>query len=116
MSLEKNNMMAAKNSTGLNNLGGLVKMKEARKLKEKRKSKQSLWFGLGMFGLVGWSVAVPTLLGTILGLWLDKLFPGKQSWTLTLLLIGLIIGCITAWHWLSKEHNEINSDKEDYHG
>lgn len=98
-----------------NNLSQVVKTKEKRKLKEKRKSKQSMWFGLGMFGLVGWSVAVPTLLGTLLGIWLDSRFPGKQSWTLTMLIIGLIMGCLTAWHWLSKEHSEIHKDQEDTH-
>ncbi|MDP4209101.1 MAG: AtpZ/AtpI family protein [Bacteroidota bacterium] len=104
-----------KTQTTQRDLSHLVKTKEARKLKEKQNSKHSMWFGLGMFGLVGWSVAVPTLLGTVLGIWLDKRFAGQQSWTLTLLLIGLIVGCLTAWHWLSKEHNEIHKDKEDNH-
>ncbi len=107
--------MKTQNRSEQNDLSRVVGVKETRKLKEKRKSKQSMWFGLGMFGLVGWSVAIPTLLGTILGIWLDKRFPGKQSWTLTLLLIGLIIGCIMAWHWLSKEHNEIHKDEEETH-
>lgn len=107
--------MKTQNRSERNELSHVIGVKERRKLKEKRKSKQSLWFGLGMFGLVGWSVAIPTLLGTILGIWLDKLFPGKQSWTLTLLIIGLIVGCVTAWHWLSKEHNEIHKDKENNH-
>ncbi|HEY4789052.1 MAG TPA: AtpZ/AtpI family protein [Bacteroidales bacterium] len=96
-------------------LSRLVDSKETRKLKERRRSKQSTWFGLGMFGLIGWSIAIPTLLGTLLGIWLDKHFAGKQSWTLTLLLVGLIIGCLIAWHWLSKEHNEIHKDKENNH-
>ncbi len=91
----------------------MVGSKETQKLKEKGKSKHGVLFGLGMFGLVGWSVAVPTLLGAFLGIWLDKHFPGKQSWTLTLLLIGLIVGCVTAWHWLSQEDKEIHKDKED---
>jgi ATP synthase protein I len=93
----------------------IVKSKEDRKLKELQKSKHSVWFGLGMFGLIGWSVVVPTLLGTLLGIWLDGRFPGKHSWTLTFLLIGLIIGCVTAGHWLSKENKDIHNDKEDHH-
>ena len=96
----------------LKNFSHTVKVKETRKLKEKHKSKRSLWLGLGMFGLVGWSVVVPTLLGTLLGLWLDSRFRAKQSWTLTFLIIGLIIGCIIAWHWLSKENKEIHKDEE----
>ena len=30
-----------------------------------------------MMGLIGWSVAVPTLLGAALGLWLDKNHRGR---------------------------------------
>ena len=96
-----------------NKFSQMVESKEIRKLKEKNKSNQGVLFGLGMFGLVGWSVVVPTLLGAFLGVWLDKQFPGKQSWTLTLLLIGLIAGCATAWHWLSREDKDIHKDKEE---
>lgn len=90
----------------------LIESKENRKLREKRKSKHGVLYGLGMFGLVGWSVVVPTLAGALLGFWLDKRFHGTQSWTLTFLLIGLIIGCISAWRWVSREHNEIHKDDE----
>ena len=40
---------------------------EARKLKAKRRGVQGIWFGLGMFGLIGWAVAIPALLGVLLG-------------------------------------------------
>ncbi len=29
-----------------------------------------------------------------------------------LLLIGLIIGCLNAWHWVVKEDKEMHEDKE----
>jgi len=45
---------------------GLVGAKAARKLKAQRKSRSGVWFGLGMMGLIGWSVVVPTLLGAAL--------------------------------------------------
>ncbi|MDH5254248.1 MAG: hypothetical protein OEW25_13065, partial [Nitrospira sp.] len=41
--------------------------KAARKLKAQRHVTQTVWSGLGMMGLVGWSVAIPTLLGAALG-------------------------------------------------
>ena len=96
-----------------NGLSKMIESKEKRKLKEKHKSKQGVLFGIGMFGLVGWSVVVPTLLGAFLGVWLDKRFPGIHSWTLTLLIIGLIVGCLTAYHWLSREEKDIHKDEED---
>jgi ATP synthase protein I len=63
-----------------------VAAKAARKLKARRNSAQGVWFGLGMMGLVGWSVVVPTLLGAAFGIWLDNRNPGHLSWTLTFLV------------------------------
>jgi ATP synthase protein I len=77
--------------------------KARRKLKARDERRRGVWFGLGMFGLVGWAVAVPTLLGIVLGLWLDDLLPGEISWTLTLLFIGIVLGCLNAWYWVSRE-------------
>jgi len=85
----------------------------ARKLRARRNSADGVWFGLGMMGLIGWSVAVPTLLGAALGLWLDKHYPGKTSWTLALLIAGLATGCFSAWHWVDKESAAMNEEQED---
>ena len=66
-----------------------VGAKAARKLRARRHVTRTVWFGLGMMGLIGWSVAIPTLLGAVLGIWLDNHHPGSHSWTLMLLVIGL---------------------------
>jgi F-type H+-transporting ATPase subunit epsilon len=87
----------------------------ARKLKARRNSTQGVWFGLGMMGLIGWSVVVPTLLGAALGIWLDNSHPGSYSWTLMLLVIGLVIGCLNAWHWVAKEDQAMREEQEDNH-
>lgn len=89
--------------------------KAARKLKAQRHVTQTVWAGLGMMGLIGWSVAVPTLLGAALGLWIDKRYPGNHSWTLMLLAIGLGLGCVNAWHWVAKEDREIREQEENNH-
>lgn len=80
-----------------------VGRKAARKLRAREERERPVWFGLGMFGLVGWAVTVPTLLGIALGLWIDERWPGTVSWTLNLLIIGVLIGCLNAWYWVSKE-------------
>jgi ATP synthase protein I len=90
-----------------------VGAKAARKLRAQRHVTRTVWFGLGMMGLIGWSVAIPTLLGAALGHWLDKRYPGPHSWTLTLLVIGLVIGCLNAWHWVSKEDKAMREEQED---
>jgi len=90
-----------------------VGKKAARKLKARHNSTQGIWFGLGMMGLIGWSVVVPTLLGAALGLWLDKQYPGSRSWTLALLVAGLVLGCINAWLWIAKEDKAMKDEQED---
>ena len=90
-----------------------VGAKATRKLKARRNSTQGVWFGLGMMGLIGWSVVVPTLLGAAFGIWLDKRHPGSLSWTLMLLVMGLVIGCLNAWHWVAKEDKEMREEQED---
>lgn len=80
-----------------------VSRRARRKLAARSRPRRTAWFGLGMFGLVGWSVSIPTLVGIALGLWLDRRFPGEVSWTLTFLLIGIILGCLNAWYWIKQE-------------
>jgi ATP synthase protein I len=94
----------------------LVGAKAARKLRGQRHRNHAVWFGLGMMGLVGWAVAMPTLLGAALGLWLDKHYPGGRSWTLALLVAGLMLGCFNAWRWLAKEDAAMRAEREDNDG
>ncbi|MBU1694105.1 MAG: AtpZ/AtpI family protein [Verrucomicrobia bacterium] len=96
-------------------LAGQVGAKAARKLRARRHSAQGVWFGLGMMGLIGWSVAIPTLLGAALGLWLDRRDPEGRSWTLALLVAGLAIGCLNAWHWVTREDKAMRDEQDDNH-
>ncbi|MBK5270801.1 MAG: AtpZ/AtpI family protein, partial [Bacteroidia bacterium] len=82
-----------------------------RKLKSLR-NKNNVWFGLGMMGMIGWSVVVPAVLGALSGLWLDKKYPQTFSWTLTLLIAGLVTGSVIAWYWVDKEDKEMHQNKE----
>jgi ATP synthase protein I len=92
---------------------GEIGAKAARKRKARRHAAQGIGFGLGMMGIIGWSVAVPTLLGAALGLWLDNRPTGSHSWTLALLTAGLVIGCLNAWHWIAAEDRAIREEQED---
>lgn len=77
--------------------------RKARKRSEKR---EGLWFAVGTFGIVGWSVSVPTLLGLALGVWLDHRFGTRTQWTVAMLLAGITLGCLNAWYWVSKHQQE----------
>lgn len=87
--------------------------KADRKLRARKNPTPGIWFGLGMMGLIGWSIVVPTVLGAMLGIWLDKHHVGEHAWTLALLMAGLVIGCFNAWHWVEKEQQAMRDEQED---
>jgi ATP synthase protein I len=83
-----------------------VQDKAELRLKAKQEGDRTIWYGLGMFGIVGWSVAIPTLLGIALGIWLDSTFSDRYSWTLMMLLLGILIGCLNAWYWIQRQSQD----------
>jgi len=60
----------------------------------------------GLFGLVGFTIAIPSVAGALIGKYLDENYPGKASWSLTFLLAGLAVGCYNAWRYIKKEYRE----------
>ena len=72
-------------------LGQEVGVKAARKLRARRNSAQGVWFGLGMMGLVGWSVGDSNVAWRGAGYLVGPYYPGKHAWTLALLVAGLAL-------------------------
>lgn len=83
-----------------------IARKARRKKEALKRHDKNLWYGLGMFGLVGWAVTVPTLLGVALGVWLDRHTSTGFSWTLSLLFLGVILGSLNAWYWVRRESRD----------
>lgn len=90
-----------------------VGAKARRRLHAQRHKPRSVWTGFAFFGLIGWSVVVPTLIGAAVGLWLDRHYPGERSWTLVLLVAGLVLGCLNAWRWVEREQREIKREEDN---
>ncbi len=90
-----------------------IDSKERRKIKARRDKGRAVWMGLGLFGVIGWSVMIPTIIGIAIGLWMDSKWTGNISWTLTFLFIGIALGCWNAWYWIQKEREEIEKDREE---
>lgn len=86
-----------------------------RRLRAQRRGAFHPW--IGMVGAVGWMIALPTVAGALLGHWLDhRGVGGPASWTLTLLLAGLALGCLGGWQWLLRESHrddESNTPPDD---
>lgn len=85
---------------------------QSRRKLRSQKNPETVWFGLGMMGLIGWSVIVPTMLGAIFGSWLDKVRVTGHSWTLALIVAGLCLGCLNAWLWMGRQHQRIKKQQE----
>lgn len=77
--------------------------RQAARKAEARRRHGSIWAWLGTFGMVGWSVAIPALLGVALGVWVDHRWDTRFSFTLVFLVVGVAVGAVTAWYWVRRE-------------
>ena len=84
-------------------LRGIALRKSQRRERARRRGTDNVWSWMGMFGLVGWTVAVPTLLGLALGVFVDNRVESSVSFTITFLVVGVAIGAATAWYWIRQE-------------
>jgi ATP synthase protein I len=56
---------------------------------------------LAQIGVLGWIVVTPILIGIFLGRTLDARFGTGLFFTGPLLLIGVSLGCWSAWKWMN---------------
>ena len=65
---------------------------------------RTFYFNAAILSVYGWQMAIPVLLGIILGRFLDKHFTSDTfSWTLNLIIIGFAVGIFNANYWIRKE-------------
>lgn len=105
--------MTTQEHTDQADLSKKIASKEQLKMRARKEAQRSIWMNVSLFGLVGWSVAIPALLGAWLGHWLDGKMNDQISWTLTCLFTGLILGCFNAGYWIKKEHKAIHHEIND---
>ena len=58
-----------------------------------------------LLGIIGWSVAVPVIVGAYVGRWLDHTHGTRL--TLSFIIMGFVFGCYDAYYWLSKEKRNL---------
>ncbi len=83
-----------------------VGLRQARILRGRKEGAPNFWRAVAMVGAIGWAVALPTLIGVGIGTWIDHRWHSRYSWTLILLLAGLVMGCVDAWIRISREQEK----------
>lgn len=77
-----------------------VRRQRQRQQRWLREGEPSLARFIGQIGVLGWIIVAPTLIGLFAGRWLDHRFESGIFWSAPLLLIGVVIGCWSAWRWM----------------
>lgn len=90
-----------------------ISAEEKRKILSRQRKHRGIWYGLGMIGTIGWSISLPILIGLAIGIWIDTNFPSRVPWTLTLLLVGLVLGLLNAWFWVMREQQAIEQERRE---
>ncbi|MDE1932908.1 MAG: AtpZ/AtpI family protein [Bradyrhizobium sp.] len=76
--------------------------RERRKLWHREGEPSMLRF-VGQIGVLGWIIVAPTLLGLFIGRWIDQKAGTGIFWSAPLLLVGVVIGCWSAWRWMHQQ-------------
>jgi ATP synthase protein I len=96
-------MSISPNNESHKKLRKAVRLRDERSQRWKKEGERSLWQNLSMVGALGWLIVTPTLLGVLLGRWLDSHFEKGIFFSGTLIFLGVAIGCYLAWQRVSKE-------------
>ena len=69
----------------------------------KKRSQRVLVYNAALLTVYGFQVAVPVVLGILLGYFLDRQVPVDHlSWTFNLVILAFVVGFYNANHWLYK--------------
>jgi len=91
----------------------VIKAKEKRKVHFKKAKHKNAWYGFGLFGLVGWSITVPALIGLAVGIYIDTEYPSRYLFSLMGFILGLLFGIWIAFYWINREQKEIEKETEN---
>jgi len=86
--------------------GEMEKAVQLRRQREefwRRTGERSLWQNVSMIGALGWLIVTPTLLGVLIGRWLDLRFGTGIFWSGALIMLGAAFGGYLAWQRIEKE-------------
>lgn len=96
-------MSMSPNQEGHDKVREAVRLREERHERWKKEGERSLWQNLSMIGALGWLIVIPTLIGVLVGRWLDHNFGTGIFFSGALIFLGIVIGCYLAWQRVKKE-------------
>ena len=96
-------MSVSPNNQGHDKMQKAVRLRERRRKQWKKEGERSLWQNLSMIGALGWLIVTPTLLGVLIGRWLDSIFEAGIFFSGALIFLGIALGCYLAWQRVNKE-------------
>jgi len=77
-----------------------VRLRGQRRRNWLREGEPSVARRLAQIGVLGWIIVMPMLIGIFIGRWLDRMFNTGLFWTAPLLMLGVALGCWSAWKWM----------------
>lgn len=96
-------MSVSPNNQSHDKMQKAVRLREQRRNRWKKEGERSLWQNLSMVGALGWLIVTPTLLGVLIGRWLDNTFETGIFFSGALIFLGIAMGCYLAWQRVNKE-------------
>jgi ATP synthase protein I len=79
--------------------------RDARRRARREPTAATFWRSLSVLGTVGWSIALPTAGGALLGHYLDGRVGSGVRFTLILLTMGVLVGALLASRVLGRSRN-----------
>ncbi len=80
-----------------------VRERRARRDFWRSEGEPSMMRFVGQIGVLGWIIVAPTLIGLFIGRWIDHRLGTGIFWSAPLLLVGVVIGCWSAWRWMHQQ-------------
>lgn len=77
-----------------------VRLRAERVQRWLRDGEPTLTRQLAAVGVLGWIIVLPLLAGIAAGRWLDRWLATGILLTGAMLLVGLVVGCWSAWRWM----------------
>lgn len=77
-----------------------VRLRNQRHQRWQREGAPSVAHRLAQIGVLGWIIVTPMLIGVFAGRRLDRTFDTGLFFTAPLLMLGLALGCWSAWKWV----------------